>query len=136
MKKVQKCPCTNNQKRVFVETFLEMINLVKLYHWKTRVYSIHKATDELQEKLEHNVDRFVEILLGKCGSRLKHTQQRVRLIDIKTTDSLRHKLFEYRGFLVDMNHIFNEKKDSDLLSVRDDILGDINQFLYLLTFDK
>ena len=31
---------------------------------------------------------------------------------------------------------FDIKRDSDLLSVRDEILGDINQFLYLLTFDK
>ena len=31
---------------------------------------------------------------------------------------------------------FDSKRDSDLLNVRDEILGDINQFLYLLTFDK
>jgi hypothetical protein len=35
-----------------------------------------------------------------------------------------------------MNMFFDSKKDSDLLSVRDEILGHINQFLYLLTFDK
>lgn len=136
MKKVSKNPCSEKQKRIFIETFLEMVNLVKLYHWKTKEYSVHKATDELKERLEHNVDRFVEILLGKCGSRLNGIQQRVRIIDIKNTDSLKHKILEYRGFLVDFNNILNKNVDSDLFSVRDDILGDINQFLYLLTFNE
>ena len=27
--------------------FLEMLNMVKLYHWKTYSFSTHKATDEL-----------------------------------------------------------------------------------------
>jgi DNA-binding ferritin-like protein len=136
MKKVLKCPCTDKQKQMFIETFLEMTNVIKLYHWNTKVYSIHKATDDLRVKLELNTDRFTEILIGKCHHRLKNVQQRINLIDIKTTDSLKHKLFEYRGFLVDMNEILNKKSDTDLLSVRDEILGDINQFLYFLTFDK
>ena len=33
-----------------------------------------------------------------------------------------------------MNETFDSKIDSDLLNVRDEILGAINQFLYLLTF--
>ena len=63
-----------------------MVNLVKLYHWKTKEYLVHKATEELKERLEYNVDRLVEILLGKCGSRLSGIQHRVRLIDIKNTE--------------------------------------------------
>ena len=31
---------------------------------------------------------------------------------------------------------FDDKKDTDLLNIRDEILSDINQFLYLMTFDK
>ena len=33
-----------------------------------------------------------------------------------------------------MNETFDSKIDSDLLNIRDEILGAINQFLYLLTF--
>lgn len=131
-----KCPCTDKQKQLFINTFLEMINVIKIHHWNTKVYSVHRATNELLEKLEHSTDRFIEILLGKCNSRLKNITQRINLIDIKKKDSLKHKLFEYRIILVDMNNIFNKTRDSDLLSVRDEILGDINQFLYFLTFDK
>jgi len=28
-----------------VVKFLEMLNLIKLYHWKTHSYATHKATD-------------------------------------------------------------------------------------------
>jgi len=49
---------------------------------------------------------------------------------------LREHIFEYRQFLIEMSNIFSSKRDSDLLNVRDEILGDLNQFLYLLTFDK
>ena len=101
-----------------VRVFLEMLNNVKLYHWKTKSYSQHKATDELYERLNENIDKFVEILLGK------------------NTYEFKSRMYEYREFLTEMNTIFDSKKDSDLLNVRDEILGDINQFLYLLTFNK
>jgi hypothetical protein len=35
-----------------------------------------------------------------------------------------------------MNIYFDPSRDSDLLNIRDELLGDINQFLYLMTFDK
>ena len=34
------------QQRI-VTMFLQMLNTVKLYHWKTSSYAQHKATDEL-----------------------------------------------------------------------------------------
>ena len=39
--------------------FLEMLLMVKLFHWKTTSYATHKATDELYEKLNENIDKFV-----------------------------------------------------------------------------
>ena len=121
---------------IIVKKFMELLTMIKLYHWRTHSYSQHKATDELYAKLNENVDKFVEILLGKSSSRIKMLESKMNMYDLETTGELREHLFEYRQFLVDMNRTFHEKKDSDLLSVRDDILADLNQFLYLLTFDK
>ena len=47
-----------------LETFFEITNTIKLYHWKTNSYSVHKATDELHERLSGHIDKFVEVLLG------------------------------------------------------------------------
>jgi len=121
---------------LIVGTFLKVLNMVKLYHWKTRSYSQHKATDELYERLNENIDKFVEILLGKDETRINMIEKRVDLIDENNTRDLKERIYEFRLFLTELNVVFDSKKDSDLLNVRDEILGDINQFLYLLTFDK
>jgi DNA-binding ferritin-like protein len=128
---------TNNRnKSHIVKVFLEVLNMVKLYHWKTHSYAQHKATDELYERLNENIDKFVEILLGKDESRIKMLEKRIDLVDAKNVKDFKSRIYEYRTFLTDMNMYFDAKRDTDLLSVRDDLLSDINQFLYLMTFNK
>ena len=120
--------------RNMVITFLEVLNHVKLYHWKTKQYAEHKATDELYGKLNEDIDKFVEVLLGKDGSRIATVKQ-IRVCDtIHTTQSLRKKMEKFKDFLMRLNDSLDAHKDSDLLNIRDEILADINQFLYLLTF--
>lgn len=117
-----------------VITFLEVLNHVKLYHWKTKQYAEHKSTDELYGKLNEDIDKFVEVLLGKDGSRITTVKQ-IRVCDtIHTTQSLRKKMEKFKDFLMRLNDSLDAHKDSDLLNIRDEILADINQFLYLLTF--
>jgi DNA-binding ferritin-like protein len=124
----------NKKKSHIVRVFLEMLNTVKLYHWKTHSFAQHKATDELYERLNGNVDKFVETLLGKDESRIKMVEKRCELLDFSGTSDFKERVYEYRDFLVDMNRYFDAKRDTDLLNIRDEILGDINQFLYLMTF--
>lgn len=123
-------------KTKIVKTFIEMLNLVKLYHWKTHSYAEHKATDELYKRLNTNIDRFIEVLLGKDQSRINLVSLRIDLIETSSTKDIKHKIHEYRDFLVDLTRLFDARKDSDLLNIRDEILGDLNQFLYLLSFNK
>jgi len=115
---------------------MELLNMIKLYHWKTHSFSQHKATDELHERLSNNIDKFVEVWLGKTGSRIKLTEKRIQLLDFTNVEDFKDRIFEYREFLIDLNTHFDKNRDSDLLNIRDEILGDLNQFLYLLTFDK
>jgi DNA-binding ferritin-like protein len=117
-----------------VRIFLEVLNMVKLYHWKTKSYAQHKATDELYERLNENIDKFIEVLLGKEETRIKMMEKKIDLIDPSNLRDMKARVYEYRVFLIDFNNVFDDKRDSDLLSIRDDILADINQFLYLLSF--
>lgn len=125
-----------NDKSHIVSIFLEMLNMIKLYHWKTRSYSQHKATDELYGKMQENVDRFVEVLLGKDESRIQMLEKRIDLLDMQSKDEFKKKLLKYRKFLTDMNIYFDDSQDSDLLNIRDELLADLNQFLYLFSFNK
>ena len=124
------------KKSHIVKVFIEMLNVIKLYHWKTHSYAEHKATDDLYDKLNSHIDEFIEVLLGKDQSRIKLLERRINLVDAHNTKEVKSRIHEYREFLADMNIYFDVKRDSDLLSIRDDILADLNQFLYLLSFTK
>lgn len=126
----------NNKKSQLVKMFLEMLNVVKLYHWKTHSYAQHKATDELYSRLNENVDKFVEILLGKDQSRIQMVHAEIKLLDFNKKADFQSRVLEYRGFLMGLNSQFDNVKDTDLLNIRDEMVGDLNQFLYLMTFDK
>jgi DNA-binding ferritin-like protein len=121
------------RKTTIIRVMIEMINIVKLYHWNTKSYAEHKATDELYERLNSNIDKFVEVYLGKDGSRIQKWNRNVDIPQLESTKSLKSRVFSFRDFLVGLTRTLDAKKDSDLLSIRDDILSDINQFLYLLT---
>ena len=118
-------------------TFLEMLMMVKLFHWKTHSYATHKATDELYDSLNEHIDKFIEVLLGKTGSRIDLMSNRtISLIDLNSQESLKSKIMSFKSILVglDNNKALSSMSNSDLLNIRDEILGDLNKFLYLLTF--
>ena len=68
-------------KEELVNLFLELLMIVKVYHWKTKSYAEHIATDELYSTLNKNIDRFVEVMLGKNGSRLKMKGKSIKFTD-------------------------------------------------------
>jgi DNA-binding ferritin-like protein len=124
----------NSKKSQIVHVFIELLNIVKLYHWKTTSYAQHKATDDLYAELNEHLDKFVETMLGKDGSRVEQWEREIDVVQYKNTNDFKSRIHQYRDFLIKLNDYFDEKRDSDLMSQRDDILGDLNQFLYLLTF--
>ena len=117
--------------------FLEMLMMVKLYHWRTRSHSTHKATDELYTSLNEHIDKFIEVLLGKAGNRIGLINNKsFSLIDVDSQGKLKQKIISFKSYLVGLNSnkTVGIMSNSDLLNIRDEILGDLNQFLYLLTF--
>ena len=125
------------QKEITVK-FFELLLMIKLFHWKTTSHSIHKATDELYTKLNDHMDKFIEILLGKTGIRTNLlTKHNISLIDLSTKDQLIKKINLYKSYMVNLsnNSFIRSMTNTDLLNVRDEILGDLNQFLYLLTLE-
>jgi len=133
--KVEPIESKNKRNAYIVKKFLELLNMVKLYHWKTRSYAQHKATDELYERLNKHIDEFVEVLLGKENRRVKMIEKSLRILDNNTSDEFKNHIYEFREFLVNLENSC-KKKDTGLLSIRDDLLIDINQFLYLMSLDK
>ena len=125
------------QKQITVK-FLEMLMMVKLFHWKTHSYATHKATDELYGSLNDNIDKFIEVLLGKTGERTDlMANKTISLYDLNSQEKLKEKILSFKSYLVELNNnkiLTTTMSNSDLFNIRDEILGDLNKFLYLLTF--
>uniref|UniRef100_A0A6C0IFE2 Uncharacterized protein n=1 Tax=viral metagenome TaxID=1070528 RepID=A0A6C0IFE2_9ZZZZ len=132
----KKYSLTNFQREITVK-FLEILLMIKLFHWKTTSFATHKATDELYASLNENIDNFIEVLLGKSGSRTDLlSNKNIALIDLKSQEQLKSKIDSIKSYLIDLdsNKALQTMSNTDLFNIRDEILGDLNKFLYLLTF--
>ena len=116
--------------------FFEMLLLIKLFHWKTYSYATHKATDDLYAKLGDNIDKFIEVLLGKAQNRIQFKPKNIYLKDITNPQEFKREIESYKSYLVGLDNHKGLKTmtNTDLFNIRDEILGDLNQFLYLFTF--
>lgn len=122
-------------KQQIVRYMLQMLMTVKLYHWNTISYASHKATDDLYTGLNTLIDQFVEILLGKNNkgkNRILDTKS-LLLKSFKDNKSFEKEIEEYKKYMMNLSEKFNQKENSDLLNIRDEILSELNKISYLLT---
>ena len=117
----------NYSPNAVVATMTEMLHVVKLYHWRTHSYSEHKATDKLHEALSEQVDSFVEKLLGSKHTRANLTH--MQLHASSTLPAFKQRIEYYKQYLKRMPASLG----TDLLNIRDELLGSLNQCSYLLT---
>jgi hypothetical protein len=120
-----------NEMTVF---FFEMLLTIKLFHWKTHQYSIHKATDELYDKMNEKMDQFIEVLLGKTNIRINLSKKKnISLNDISTLSLLQKKIKNDIGYLLSIENTkaMQVMRNVDLYTIRDEMIAILNQFLYL-----
>ena len=117
----------------FVRKMFELTTHIKLFHWKTDSYASHKATDGLFGTLNEIIDKYVETLLGKTGYKLKMVDySNIPVQNLENNEELEKYIKEIIEFLLEIHTHLNLEKDVDLLNIRDEMIGDLNQFLYLL----
>ena len=125
----------------YILSFLEMLNTIKIYHWATLSYPTHKATDDLYSKMNELVDSFIEIYIG-------HTNEHVRFsgaggaggrsglsipfCDCKSLEMFCKKLDEYISFLKSLTERLEMGGYTDLVNIRDEMIGALGQAKYLL----
>ncbi len=107
---------------------VEYRETMKLFHFQCDTYAQHKASDSTLEKFDDLFDKFFECYQGKYG------RLNISNIDIKIKKTSELQTKEETLFLIDVLKNSNFNKDYDLLNIRDEIIGDLNQYLYLLTF--
>ena len=104
----------------------------KFLHWQTFGDAKHTAYGEIYDSMGDNIDRLVESMMGKYGRIQFDSEFSIMFQDISAL-SVQNFMDGITEFLVGMTEQLDPKYDSDLLNIRDEILGDINQTKYRLT---
>lgn len=108
---------------------LKLVN--KLYHWNTTSYPRHVASDRFDGILEDIVDKFMEVFIGRY--QMKPMVHKISIEDTLITDKgIETAYKQAREILSQMQ---NSIPDTDLLNIRDELVGEINKNLYLFTLN-
>jgi hypothetical protein len=120
-------------KEQLVTMMLQIQNQVKILHWQTFSEARHVAYGNYYDSLAGNIDEFIEVMMGKYG-RFEFTQEgtNLQLFNLKTLE-INSFLDTVTEFLINMTDQLDARKDTDLLNIRDEMLGDTNKLKYLLT---
>lgn len=118
----------------FLNIFFEHQTVVKMAHFATESYAIHKATDCYLCKFNANFDRFMEVMQGGITktniNELELTKSTIQVH--KQAKALTTYLKNFRKNICTMcGHI---KHFPDLDAIRDEMMADVNQLIYVLTF--
>jgi hypothetical protein len=117
-----------------------MTTHLKIFHWQTEYFSHHKSTDELVSELLEGMDEFLEIYQGIVGHRVSIDSCSLTISNMNQKKFLTkmRKFISYLGMVETMipKKTQNKKKEdfSGLLNLRDELIGKVQQTIYLLTF--
>ena len=124
-------------RRKFMNTligkFIYFKEQIRILHWQTKEYARHMAYGSFYSTLDDLTDNFIETYQGKYGRINFEGAEPVEfknISDIKINDFLN----ELISFLsVDLTDQLKSDVDTDLLNIRDEMLGATNKLKYLLT---
>jgi len=113
-------------------TMLQMQKQYQIFHWQTTSFSQHKSFGKIYESLDESIDTFIETYMGKYGRVISASKFNLEMANysdlnfVNATDS-------YIEFLINLTNMLDAARDTDLLNIRDEILGNLNRLKYLLT---
>lgn len=120
-----------------VNFFLALQSQIKVFHWQTigvGSHAQHTAFGEFYGVMDGLIDSFVEQSMGKYGRfELDEESKDIELMNYKSVD-LKKFVTVLRNQLVQMSDDI-DSTDTNLLNLRDEMLGELNKLSYLLTFE-
>jgi hypothetical protein len=124
----------NAHGETILTSLLTYQNQLRIFHWQTKSYSQHKSFGNAYEMLDDKIDSFLETFFGKYGRIVAASVFGIEL-DNYTAESFAEYNDDFITFLSDELPGYLAEGDSDLLNIRDDILGAVNRLKYLLTLN-
>ena len=105
--------------------------VLKLFHFQTETYGAHKASDAYLEKYANNMDRFLEVAQGIYG---KVTLNKYAVSGSSHTNENINK--HLNGMIIYFKNKIDDilGENTELINLRDELLSELEQLKYLLTF--
>lgn len=117
--------------QVILQYLLSHINQIRLFHWKTTSHARHRATDDYMTTINPIIDNIIESLQG---GREKRIVDAFSLKYVKLTeDNVMFYLKEQKKWLEEEFPQHLDKKETDILNLRDELLSAIKRLMYLFT---
>ena len=104
----------------------------KFLHWQTFGDAKHRLYGEIYDGLGGFIDEFTEIMMGKYGRPEFESEFVLTFQDISSL-SMQNFMDGITEFFVEFSDKLDSRYDTDLLNIRDEMLGLINKSKYLLT---
>ena len=116
-----------------INFFFSMLEQIKVFYCQTYIFARHKATDDVITALDASIDKYVEIYMGKYGRpKITGSTSTVKIQNMadKTAAKFITNCIAYlQGPLVKRL----KPTDTDLINIRDEMLGELHQLVYLYT---
>ena len=110
-----------------------LLQTLRLYHWTTDYFNIHKITDTFIGGLSSMLDNYVEVYLGSeldkqklVERKLKNKLSKVNIKPISKKSDLLKKINLNINTLKLTNH------SVELNAIRDELISELQKFKYLL----
>lgn len=117
-----------------INFFLGLHCQLKVLHWQTKGYAKHKAYDETISELNDLVDTFVEEAMGKYGRFILDDETKnIEIFNLKELN-IKEMISKVIEALTQYNQQF-EESDTNLLNIRDEMIGLFRKLQYLLTLE-
>lgn len=115
-----------------IKKLVEIQQQLRFLHWQTKSFAKHQAYGGIYSSLDGLIDSFVETCMGKHGRPSFSGGYTLEGQDIDEL-SIQEFVDGTVSFLIGLTEKYDEKADTDLLNVRDEMLGEFNKLKYLLT---
>ena len=119
-------------KEELIKMLVQMQLQWKFLHWQTFGDAKHRLYGEIYDGLGGLIDEFTETMMGKYGRPEFDAEFGLMFQDISALN-IQEFLDGITEFLVSITEQLDPKYDTDLLNIRDEMLGLINKSKYLIT---
>ena len=106
-------------------------NALKFFHWQTKIYAKHIALGDLFGDITDLVDEFTETAMGKYG-RVDVEGLSYDFVNISDKNVIT-AIDDMIEKAINLTDVVDARKDTDLLNLRDELMGKCNRTKYLLT---